>query len=71
MGSPALSMIRGCQPARRSPFSREFSAVFEPEKAVFIKSAGEPLNGAIILVVFVALRGSIGECAHNSVAVTL
>src|SRR4051794_11746377 len=39
-GSPALSMIRGCQPARRYSFSKGFSVVRKRRK--FIGSAEEP-----------------------------
>src|SRR5262245_8470296 len=34
---PALSMIQGRQPARRSSFSREYSVVPERSRAVFIE----------------------------------
>ena len=40
-GSSALSMIGGCQPARKCPFSSDFSFGYKPRRPAFIENAGD------------------------------
>src|SRR5207302_5615109 len=56
LGSSALLMIRGCQPAPCSPFSRDCSASSNRRRAYFIKSAEEPVFGAVSSKLFGALH---------------
>jgi transposase len=45
MGSSALLMMQGCQPAQRFSFPRGFLVIQNRRRATIIKSAGEPLFG--------------------------
>ena len=70
MGSSALLVKKGSLAVGALPKSLGNEGSGFCLSARFTKTAEEPLNDVIILAVFVALRGSIDECAPVNVAVT-
>jgi len=64
-GSPALSVIRGRQPAQRPSFAREFLVILDRRTAVFIGIAGEPVHPIGLTFIHSSLGPGPGKLSHK------